>query len=51
MQDSWFESMVYVEQFSSLLTASMRENLTAFSKLKVPIVVAVASVDILTQLT
>ena len=32
MQDSWFESMVYVEQFSSLLTASMRENLTAFSK-------------------
>lgn len=31
IRDSWFESMVYVDQFSGLLSASMRENLTAFA--------------------
>lgn len=31
IQESWFESMVYVEQFSTLLSASMRDNLTAFA--------------------
>lgn len=31
VQESWFESMVYVEQFSTLLSATMRDNLTAFA--------------------
>lgn len=31
IRDSWFESMVYVDQFSGLLCASMRDNLTAFA--------------------